>query len=134
MKEKLTPYQRKLFLFLGVATFFEGYDFIALTQLLPNLRQDMNLPAEASAYIMGVVNIGTILAFLAGAPRRHMGPQPSAHGDHRGLHHLHGALRSRAQYLLLRWCTAHRARPSYSLSGRRAWSWRPRSSPRRVAA
>jgi len=63
MKEKLTPYQRKLFIFLSVATFFEGYDFFALTQILPNLREDMGLPPEASAYIMGTVNIGTILAF-----------------------------------------------------------------------
>jgi len=30
-----TAYQRRLFVFLGVATFFEGYDFIAISQLLP---------------------------------------------------------------------------------------------------
>ena len=63
MNDKLTPYQRKLFLFLSVATFFEGYDFFALTQILPNLRADMDLPREASGYIVGIVNIGTILAF-----------------------------------------------------------------------
>jgi hypothetical protein len=32
-----TPYQRRLFLFLSVATFFEGYDLIAITQVLPDL-------------------------------------------------------------------------------------------------
>ncbi len=63
MKEKLTPYQRKLFLFLSVATFFEGYDFFALSQILPNLRESMQLDPAASAYIVGTVNIGTILAF-----------------------------------------------------------------------
>ena len=36
-----TAYQWKLFLFLSVATFFEGYDFIALTQILPSLRQEI---------------------------------------------------------------------------------------------
>lgn len=60
---KLSAYQKRLFLFLSVATFFEGYDFLALTQILPNLREDMNLPQEASGYIVGFINAGTILAF-----------------------------------------------------------------------
>lgn len=60
---KLTAYQKKLFLFLGVATFFEGYDFFALSQILPELRVAWDLPPAASGYIIGVVNIGTILAF-----------------------------------------------------------------------
>ena len=30
-----TSYQRRLLVFLSVATFFEGYDFFAITQLLP---------------------------------------------------------------------------------------------------
>ncbi|MEM6954501.1 MAG: MFS transporter [Myxococcota bacterium] len=61
---KLTPYQRRLFLFLSVATFFEGYDFLALGQILPNLREDFGLDPAWSAYIIGFVNIGTILAFF----------------------------------------------------------------------
>jgi MFS transporter, putative metabolite:H+ symporter len=60
---KLTPYQRRLFVFLGVATFFEGYDFLALTQILPNLQADLGLGNDAAAYLVGVINIGTILAF-----------------------------------------------------------------------
>ena len=62
--EKLTPYQRKLFLFLGVATFFEGYDFMAITQILPNLRAEMGLDPSAAGYLVGFVNIGAILAYL----------------------------------------------------------------------
>ncbi|MBO6939857.1 MAG: MFS transporter [Deltaproteobacteria bacterium] len=62
-KEKLTSYQRRLLLFLSVATFFEGYDFLALAQILPNLRDDMGLPVESGGYIVGTINIGTILAF-----------------------------------------------------------------------
>ena len=38
--KNLSPYQRKLFVFLGMATLFEGFDFFALTQLLPELGQD----------------------------------------------------------------------------------------------
>lgn len=60
---KLTPYHWKLLLFLSVATFFEGYDFLALTQILPNLRADMGLPPEASGYLIGFINIGTVAAF-----------------------------------------------------------------------
>jgi len=63
VKEKLTPYQRRLLVFLSVATFFEGYDFLALAQILPNLREDMGLPVESGGFIIGTINIGTILAF-----------------------------------------------------------------------
>ncbi len=63
VQSRLTPYQRRLFVFLSVATFFEGYDFMALTQILPNLRGDFGLPPEASGYLVGVVNAGTLAAF-----------------------------------------------------------------------
>ena len=35
---KFTAYQRRLFVLLSVANFFEGYDFLALSQILPNLK------------------------------------------------------------------------------------------------
>ena len=38
-----TPYPRRLIIFLSVATFFEGYDFFALAQILPSLRADFGL-------------------------------------------------------------------------------------------
>lgn len=77
-KTRLTGYQKKLFVFLGVASFFEGYDFIALTQLLPNIRADfgtylelgdglaMNLPmAKADGGLMiALINLGTIVAYF----------------------------------------------------------------------
>jgi MFS transporter, putative metabolite:H+ symporter len=62
--ERFTPYQRKLFFFLGVATFFEGYDFIALSQILPELRASFGLGPEWSGYILGFVNLGSILAYF----------------------------------------------------------------------
>src|SRR4029079_276009 len=59
-----TPYWRRLCVFLGVATFFEGYDFFALTQVLPSLRQDFGIDREAAGLLVGVINFGTLLAYL----------------------------------------------------------------------
>ncbi len=59
-----SPYQLRLLVFLSVATFFEGYDFLAITQLLPNLREYWDLPIEAPGRIVAVVNIGTVLALF----------------------------------------------------------------------
>lgn len=61
---RFTPYQRLLFVFLSVATFFEGYDFLALTQILPNLRAEMGLSRADAGYLVGFINAGTILAYL----------------------------------------------------------------------
>ncbi len=60
----LSTYQRKLFAFLGVATFFEGYDFFALTQILPNLRAELGLSEAQAGYLVGFINLGTILAYF----------------------------------------------------------------------
>lgn len=59
----LTAYQKRLFVFLGVATFFEGYDFIAISQILPNLRASMELSKSAGATLVAVINAGTILSY-----------------------------------------------------------------------
>lgn len=59
----LTAYQRKLFVFLSVATFFEGYDFMALSQILPQLRQSMGLDETAIGAMVTLINVGTVLAF-----------------------------------------------------------------------
>ncbi len=62
--EKLSPYQVRLFAFLSVATLFEGYDFFALPQILPNLREDFGLSKQAGANLFAFVNAGTIVAWL----------------------------------------------------------------------
>ena len=59
----LTPYQRKLFVFLSVATFFEGYDFIALSQVLPQLKQSMSLSETGVGALVAWINLGTLIAF-----------------------------------------------------------------------
>lgn len=60
----LTPYQRRLFAFLGVASFFEGYDFFALTQVLPSVRASFGLDRAAAGNLVSVINLGTLLAYL----------------------------------------------------------------------
>lgn len=64
MGTPLTPYQRRLFVFLGVATFFEGYDFLALTQILPNLRAELSLSREAAGAMVAFINLGTVIAYV----------------------------------------------------------------------
>ena len=59
-----TGYQKRLFAFLGVATFFEGYDFIALTQILPNLRADFMLSKADAGILVAFINAGTVVAYL----------------------------------------------------------------------
>lgn len=63
-KTPLSPYQIKLFIFLSVATFFEGYDFLALTQLLPNLRAEMDLTPAEGGLMVSFINFGTVVAYI----------------------------------------------------------------------
>lgn len=60
----LSGYQIKLLFFLSVATFFEGYEFIALSQILPNLRSDFGLSEAGGGALVAVINIGTVLAYF----------------------------------------------------------------------
>jgi putative MFS transporter len=62
--EPFTPYQRRLFVFLSVATFFEGFDFLALTQILPELRADMGLDQADAGILVAFINVGTVVAYL----------------------------------------------------------------------
>jgi putative MFS transporter len=61
---RFSSYQRRLFAFLSVACFFEGYDFFALSQLLPNLRAYFGLSPAEGTTLVGVVNAGTVFAYL----------------------------------------------------------------------
>lgn len=62
--EPLTGYQLKLLFFLSVATFFEGYDLLALAQILPQLRAEFGLLPSQAGMLVSVVNVGTLLAFF----------------------------------------------------------------------
>ena len=59
----LAAYQKRLLVFLGLATFFEGYDLFALAQILPNLRADLGLSAAQGGVIVAVAGIGGVLAY-----------------------------------------------------------------------
>jgi putative MFS transporter len=59
----LSPYHRRLFVFLSVATFFEGYDFFALGQILPNMRAEMGLSEAQGGTMVGIIGIGTMLSY-----------------------------------------------------------------------
>jgi putative MFS transporter len=60
---RLDAYQKRLLGFLSVATFFEGYDFIALGQILPHLRADMGVGQEMAGRLVALVNLGALLAY-----------------------------------------------------------------------
>ncbi|MBI4503028.1 MAG: MFS transporter [Gemmatimonadetes bacterium] len=60
---RFTSYQRRLFILLSVANFFEGYDFLALGQILPNLRAEMGLSQAAGGLLVTVIGLGTIAAY-----------------------------------------------------------------------
>jgi len=64
-KKASTPlYQFRLLVFLSIATFFEGYDFIALVQVLPKLVETMAIDQADTGIMVGVINVGSILSFF----------------------------------------------------------------------
>jgi len=69
-------YQWRLFMFLSVASFFEGYDFFALTQILPNLRADLRVGIAGGGLLVGFINVGTILAFALARKADRWGRKP----------------------------------------------------------
>ncbi|HTA89996.1 MAG TPA: MFS transporter, partial [Polyangiaceae bacterium] len=73
---KLSSYQRQLLLFLSVASFFEGYDFYALSQLLPNLRADLHVSMLGGGRLVSFINCGTILAFVLARRADRWGRKP----------------------------------------------------------
>jgi putative MFS transporter len=62
-RSPLTPYQRKLFVFLSVATFFEGFDYIALTQLLQPIREEYGLTYPQGQLLVSFINVGAVAAY-----------------------------------------------------------------------
>ncbi|HEX2674548.1 MAG TPA: MFS transporter [Polyangiaceae bacterium] len=72
----LSGYQRRLLAFLSVASFFEGYDFFALTQILPNLRADLQVGITGGGLLVGFINVGTILAFVLARKADRWGRKP----------------------------------------------------------
>lgn len=63
-KLRFTSYQKKLFVFLSVATFFEGFDFFALTMILSDLKAEWGLEPAQLGWLVAGINAGTVVAFL----------------------------------------------------------------------
>lgn len=63
VRTPLTSYQKRLFFLLGVATFFEGYEYIALTQLLPSLSAEFGLEKSEEGFLVGFIGLSAVLAF-----------------------------------------------------------------------
>jgi putative MFS transporter len=59
----LAAYQKRLFVFLSVATFFEGFDFFAITNVLPNVQAEMGFSLASMGLLIAFINIGSILAY-----------------------------------------------------------------------
>lgn len=62
--ERLTGPQLRLLVLLSVATFFEGYDFLALSQILVNLSDDLGLSKADEGFLVAFINAGTVVAYL----------------------------------------------------------------------
>jgi MFS transporter, putative metabolite:H+ symporter len=59
----LSPYQKRLFVLLGVATFFEGYEYVALTQLLPSLRKTYGLSESGAGMLVSAIGFSALLSY-----------------------------------------------------------------------
>ena len=64
MQPAFSAHQKRLFVFLSVANFFEGYDFFAISQLLTSIRGTYGLTERQGTWLIALINFGTILAYL----------------------------------------------------------------------
>jgi putative MFS transporter len=69
-------YRRKLLVFLGVATFFEGFDQMALAQLLPSVQREFDLGDWHVGALVAFVNVGTVVAYLLVRQADRIGRKP----------------------------------------------------------
>ncbi|MBN1335491.1 MAG: MFS transporter [Deltaproteobacteria bacterium] len=63
-KTPLTRYQMVLFFFLSVATFFEGYDFFVIAQVLPRIREEFGLSPWGGGALVAFINVGAVAAYF----------------------------------------------------------------------
>jgi putative MFS transporter len=62
--ERLQKSHILLILLVSTASFFEGYDFIILSLVLPFLRHDFGLSVMQGTFIVSAIAVGTIAAFF----------------------------------------------------------------------
>jgi len=57
-------YRRLLLILLSTATFFEGYDFLLINLVLPQIQKDFNIGISTLGVSVSIIAVGTIVAFL----------------------------------------------------------------------
>ena len=72
----LTPYHRRLFALLTVATFFEGFDTALASLVMPLISDDFGADADAVGSALSVAGVGMILAFFAIRAADRIGRRP----------------------------------------------------------
>ena len=82
----MTPYQRRLILFLSVATFFEGYDFFGAEPDPAGSARRVRALAQRRRLAGGGDQLRHDDRRVPGAQGRRLGPAAGADRDHRRLH------------------------------------------------
>jgi putative MFS transporter len=72
----VTSAQWRLLALLSVATFFEGFDFLALSQILPSLSAEFGLHPSGTGWVIALCNVGTLLAWGLVRLADHLGRRP----------------------------------------------------------
>lgn len=62
--DSLTPYLKRLFILLVVATMFEGFDTLVTGFALPYIAQDFHVDVATIGTGVGIIAIGPVLAFI----------------------------------------------------------------------
>jgi len=62
--EHLTSYLRHLTFFICACTFFEVYDSLITSLALPYLGRDFQADSQTLGFVISVISLGTIAAFL----------------------------------------------------------------------
>jgi len=60
----LEPYQRRLFALLALATFFEGFDTMLASLMLPQLGQEFGADSEQLFDTLATLGLGAVLGFV----------------------------------------------------------------------
>ena len=64
MVELSVRYLKYLLLFICVASLFEGYDLLIINLALPYLGTDFGADSKTLGFAVGLINVGTIVAFI----------------------------------------------------------------------
>lgn len=75
-KVRMTPRQKKLFPLIMLGAFFEGFDDGLINIALPYIKKTFELTDQMAGYLLSIIAIGTIVAFLASRLADSIGRRP----------------------------------------------------------